>query len=189
MTPRQALFDALQSAFTVALVALLLFGVSGIWPPMVAVESASMEPSMERGDLVFVTAPDRFGPDGVGDVVPSDGTTDHAVLGAPGDVVVYQTPERSRLGRSPIIHRVRFHVERGENWYERANPAYVDARNCAELRFCPAPHAGYVTKGDNNARYDQATGLAPPVRRDWILAEARFRVPWLGELRLWVSGR
>jgi signal peptidase len=189
VTPREVLRDILQTVATVALVAVLLFAISGIWPPMVAVESESMEPHLERGDLVFVTAPDRFGADDTDGVVGFRETTEYSVLGDRGDVVVYQTPGRAATGQSPVIHRVRFHVEKGENWYERANQSYINADSCAELQHCPADHAGYITKGDNNARYDQATGLAPPVKRDWIHAEARFHLPWLGELRLWLSGR
>lgn len=196
MSPRDVLRDALQTTLTVALIALLLFAISGIWPPMVAIESESMEPNLERGDLVFVTDPDRFGADSEVDT-DGDGIataweargSDYSKLGGKGDVIVYQTPERESFGQSPIIHRARFHVEAGENWYSRADKSYIDAENCAELLHCPAPHAGYITKGDHNAEYDQATRLAPPVKSEWVLAEARFRIPWLGQLRLWLSGR
>lgn len=189
MTPRQVLQDTLHTALIVLVVGLLLFAVSGIWPPMVAVESQSMEPSLERGDLVFVTDPDRYGPDGDADVVTVHEATDYRSLGSPGDVVVYQTPNRRRRGQSPVIHRAMFRVEGGENWYDRANPQFVQADNCKELRHCPAPHDGYITKGDNNAYYDQAARIAPPVRRGWVRAEAQFRIPWLGRLRLWLSGQ
>ncbi|OYR84229.1 S26 family signal peptidase, partial [Halorubrum ezzemoulense] len=55
--------EMLASVAVVLLVGLLLFGVSGVWPPMVAVESGSMEPNMQVGDLVFVTEPGRLAPD------------------------------------------------------------------------------------------------------------------------------
>ena len=38
--------DAASTAAVVVLLALLLFAVSGVWPPMVVVESGSMEPEM-----------------------------------------------------------------------------------------------------------------------------------------------
>lgn len=190
MTPRQVLQDVLQTALIVVAVGLVLFAVSGIWPPMVAVESQSMEPGLERGDLVFVSDPDRFGPDGGADgVVTASEARAHHTLGGPGDVVVYQTPGRAGRGQSPVIHRAMFRVEGGENWYDRANSSFVRADSCRELLNCPAPHDGYITKGDNNAYYDQAARIAPPVRRGWVRAEAQFRIPWLGQLRLWLSGR
>ena len=56
--------EFLQPVAAVALVGALLFAATGIWPPMVAVESGSMEPTLERGDLVVVSEPPRYGPDG-----------------------------------------------------------------------------------------------------------------------------
>jgi signal peptidase len=55
--------EMLSSVAIVLAIGLLLFGVSGVWPPMVAVESGSMEPHMHRGDLVFITEPGRYMPD------------------------------------------------------------------------------------------------------------------------------
>jgi signal peptidase len=55
--------EAASSALTVAMVGLLLFAVSGVWPPLVAVESGSMQPNMEKGDLVFVMEEQRFAPE------------------------------------------------------------------------------------------------------------------------------
>lgn len=52
--------DIVSSVAIVAVIGLLLFTVSGVWPPLVAVESGSMEPNMERGDLIFVVDDDRF---------------------------------------------------------------------------------------------------------------------------------
>ena len=78
----------------------------------------------------------------------------------------------------------------GENWYDRADPAVVDAENCDELRNCPAPHAGFITKGDNEATndyYDQARGLSSPVKPAWVRGTAEYRIPYLGWVRLTVS--
>jgi signal peptidase len=53
----------------------------------------------------------------------------------------------------------------------------------------PAPHAGYITKGDNNPGYDQQSlgvdtvnGKVPvePVKPEWVVAVAKVRVPYLG---------
>ncbi|MGM0592875.1 MAG: S26 family signal peptidase, partial [Halobacteriota archaeon] len=56
----QFLREIVTSVASVVVIGLLLFAISGVWPPMVAVESGSMEPHMERGDLIFITTPDRF---------------------------------------------------------------------------------------------------------------------------------
>jgi signal peptidase len=177
------------SVGAVVLVGLVLFGVSGVWPPMVAVESGSMEPHMHKGDLVFITEPGRFTPDAAYErtgVVTAETGTDvgYRTFGGPGSVVVYDDPGR---GGPPIIHRAEFYVEEGENWYDRADPEYVSADSCSELRNCPAPHAGFITKGDANGRYDQVSGIAEPVKPSWITGIARVRIPYLGWVRLGLS--
>jgi signal peptidase len=153
---------------------------------MVAIESGSMEPNMQKGDLVFVTEPDRLAPEesffDTGIVTKRNGTErGHEAFGAPGSVIVYEPPDRAG---PPIIHRVHFWVEDGENWYDEADGRFVDAESCEELANCPAAHAGFVTKGDNNRYYDQANGIAPPVKTTWIRGTARYRAPYLGCLRL-----
>ncbi|MFC7187689.1 S26 family signal peptidase [Halorubrum yunnanense] len=183
--------EMLSSVAIVLAIGLILFGVSGVWPPMVAVESGSMEPNMEVGDLVFVTEPGRLAPDAadndVGVVTYEEGrATDYRTFDSYGSVVIYRPPGRTA---SPIIHRAMFHVEEGENWYDRAEGEYHSAGGCAELRHCPAPHDGFITLGDNNGAYDQANGLAPPVRAEWVTGVARVRVPYLGYVRLIASGQ
>ncbi|MFC4359814.1 S26 family signal peptidase [Halobium salinum] len=178
--------ETLTSVAAVAAIGLILFTVSGVWPPMVAVESGSMQPHMERGDLIFITEPGRFSPDAAhedtGVVTYADGReAGYRSFGDYGSVVIYDDP--SSFG-PPIIHRARFWVDDGENWYEKANQSYIRADNCEELANCPAPHAGFVTKGDNNARYDQANGIAAPVRPSWVDGVARVRIPFLGCIRL-----
>ena len=183
--------EMLSSVAVVLLIGLLLFGLSGVWPPMVAVESGSMEPNMDVGDLVFVTEPGRFAPDAADN---DAGVVTHEVgqeagyrsFDDYGSVVIFQPPGRQA---SPIIHRAMFHVEEGENWYERADPEYHSANSCEELRHCPAPQDGYITLGDNNSEYDQANGLAEPVAEEWITSVARLRVPYLGYVRLITTGQ
>jgi signal peptidase len=186
--PWQFLRDLRNALLAVAVVGAVLFAATGVWPPMVAVESGSMAPNLRTGDLVVVTAPDRYaGADSdANGVVTAAAADGHTQFGRPGDVIVFTPP--SRTG-SPIIHRARFHVTAGENWYRRANrsalPAGVDS--CRDLRYCPAPHAGYITRGDANEQYDQVS--RPPVRADWIRAKGAVRVPLLGWVRLVLSGQ
>lgn len=185
--------EMLSSAGIVLAIGLLLFAISGIWPPMVAVESPSMEPQMERGDLIFVMEEHRLAPkaatDGTGVVTYQGGKeTGHQSFNKAGDVIIFR-PDGSRR-ETPIIHRARFWVEEGENWYEKADESHLPAGvdSCEELRACPAPHDGFVTKGDNNPTYDQAGGIvSEPVKPEWVRGTAEVKIPWLGHLRLFFA--
>jgi signal peptidase len=184
--PLMVVREVLTSVLAVLAVGFLLFAISGVWPPMVAVESGSMEPHMSRGDLVFITEPGRYAPDAaVGDtgvVTHETGVeTGYRTFGDHGSVIIYDRPDQ--FG-PPVIHRARLHVEAGENWYDRANPEYMDASNCEQLQHCPAPYDGFITKGDANPQYDQVSGIATPVEEDDINGVARVRVPYLGYVRL-----
>jgi signal peptidase len=184
------LVDVGSSALAVLLVGFFLFTVSGVWPPMVAVESASMTPNMETGDLVFVMEEDRF-PDGAaqgdtGVVTAREGAeTGYSTFDEPGDVIVFEPDGNDR--RTPIIHRAMFWVEEGERWYDRADKGAVgSASNCEELTNCPAPTDGFITKGDANPTYDQvgANPHSDPVKPEWVVGTAEVRVPKLGCIRL-----
>jgi signal peptidase len=179
-----------RDVLAVLLVGVLLFAASGVWPPLVAIESQSMTPHMEVGDLVFVMEEHRF----PGDAQQS-GTgvvTAHAAADAgyrkfqqPGDVIVYNPDGNGR--QTPIIHRAMFWVEAGENWYDEADQNDIgSADDCDELANCPAPHAGFITKGDANPRYDQvgANPFSGPVKPEWVVGTAEARVPYLGCVRL-----
>jgi signal peptidase len=188
------------SVGAVVLVGALLFAVSGVWPPMVAIESESMEPHIQKGDLVFVMEEHRFpgdgetvdGPAATGVVTYQTGErTGYSEFGMAGDVIVYR-PD-GEPSSTPIIHRARFWVEDGENWYDEANPEYLGRYDdCEELPACPAPNAGFITKGDNertNPQYDQVAQITDrPVRPEWVVGTAEFRIPLLGNIRLLLSG-
>lgn len=189
--PLMWLREMLSSIAIVIIIGLILFGLSGVWPPMVAIESGSMEPNMEIGDLVFVTEPDRFAPNTpdneVSIITYREGDeANYRNFGSYGDVVVFMPPDRRG---PPIIHRAMFYVNEGEDWHNRANSDYIQADNCEELQNCPATNDGYITKGDNNIKYDQASGQAEPVKKKWITGVARFRIPYLGYIRLLVTGQ
>lgn len=183
--------EFLISVGAVLLVGLLLFSLSGVWPPMVAIESGSMEPSMQPNDLVFISDNERF----VNDAAHGDtGVVTHEAgqesgyekFGDHGDVIVFAPNGNDR--QVPIIHRAHFWVDEGEDWHDRADPDHVgNAESCDELRNCPAPNDGFITKGDNeltNERYDQVRGLSGPVESEWVIGTAEIRIPWLGWIRL-----
>ena len=189
--------EMLSTALLVLAVGALLFALSGVWPPMVAVKSGSMEPHMSQGDLVFIVEGDRYTPGDAGvagtGVVPHSRAAErgYTKFGDTGDVVVYR--RNGGTGRDPVIHRAMFYVEDGENWYDRADPTHVPdgVDSCAELTNCPAPNQGFITKGDHptsNRYYDQAQGLSAPAHPDWVEGKAMVRVPLLGWIRLKLAG-
>ena len=181
--------DIGTSVGAVLLVGGFLFAVSGVWPPLVAIESGSMEPHIDTGDMVFVMDAERFSGQEArhGVVTAAAGAeTGYQTFQQPGDVIVFEPNGNEQ--RTPIIHRSMLWVSAGENWYDRANREYVgSADSCDELRNCPAPHAGFITKGDNkitNSRYDQVTGASTVVRPEWVIGTGTFRIPRLGYVRV-----
>ncbi len=186
--------DVASSVALVAVVGLLLFAVSGLWPPLVAVESPSMEPNMHKGDLIFVVEDGRFAGEGaVGDTgivtMQRGEESGYSKFGNPGDVIVFRP--NGETATTPIIHRAHFWVEEDERWVEtEASEELVGDASCEEVSTCPAPHAGFVTKGDNNPGYDQAGSGADTtvVKPEWVTGKAMYRIPWLGYVRLTVDG-
>lgn len=175
-----------------AAIAAILLSFSGVWPPFFAVTSSSMEPNLNQGDLVLVADTDKYVPPETAadtNIVTREIARDggYTQFNGPGDVIIYRHPTE---GYS-IIHRAEFHVEEGENWYDRANPKYLGAaQNCRQLANCPAPHDGFITKGDNNPKYDQVgtQPISPPVKEDWIRAKGLLVVPYVGYIRLVAGG-
>lgn len=101
--------DLLLAFVIVIAVMLVLFAYCGIWPPMVVVESGSMQHSgttsymgvIDTGDMVFVKHIS-----GQSDIVTYvDGeAVGYQTYGAFGDVVVYRP--NGDFSRVPIIHRL-----------------------------------------------------------------------------------
>ncbi len=140
----------------------------GRWSPMVAVESESMVPHMQIGDIIFVQGIDR-----TSIITYATGKdTGYTSFGEYGDVILYK-----RYGKdgTPIIHRAMYYVEEGEPMWPGGPPA---------------PYAGYITKGDNeatNPAYDQQGSVSylEPVKKEWVIGVTRFyRIPVLGYVSL-----
>jgi signal peptidase len=158
--------------FALAAVVVLLFAAISwhlLGISMHAIESGSMEPNMHIGDLVFT----RNVPS-TGIVTHEDGATSgYKTLGDYGNAILYQRYGRTDV--TPIIHRAMYYVEAGVPMWE-GGPI--------------APHAGYITKGDNeitNRQYDQYNLCIEPVREEWIDGVACFRVPYIGYVRIILS--
>jgi signal peptidase len=182
--------DIATSVLAVLLIGAYLFSISGVWPPMVAIESGSMEPNMNVNDLVFVMESERFQPAeataDTGVVTARTGAeTGYEQFGKSGDIIVFEPNGSS--SKTPIIHRAMFWVEKGEDWVAMANESYLGGvSSCDQIQSCPASHDGFITKGDRNGQYDQA-GFGQsnkPVKPEWIVGTAEVRIPELGWLRL-----
>lgn len=156
--------DAAWILAVVGSVALVLFLFSGTWPAVVAVESESMVPNMNIGDLVFVVAPDRYGElmtwnesfdSGYGRFNEYPDIYGNSVY---GDVIIYRPNGVDSV--HPIIHRA-------VAWYDDGT------------------YAGYITKGDNNDHPDQMGGISGvgqilPVKKEWVVGKALFSIPFIG---------
>ncbi|MBL7118138.1 MAG: signal peptidase I [Candidatus Syntrophoarchaeum sp.] len=132
------------------------YAVTGTWRVGFATESGSMEPNMLVGDLIFVQAPHRTNVT----TYEEGEMLNHTSFNNYGDVIIYRPNGFSSV--TPIIHRAMYWVEKGEEM-----PGGK-----------PAPHAGYITRGDNNLHPDQPG--YEPVKPEWVIAVARARVPYLG---------
>jgi signal peptidase len=128
----------------------------GLWTPMVAVESGSMVPNLNIGDIIVVQGATRT------EVIPWEDAekSGYEAFNKPGDVILYRPYGRESLNlldqlkmllgispgndkATPIIHRALRLVQKGEPMWD-GGPA--------------APFAGYITKGDHNEVIDQEAG-------------------------------
>jgi len=125
-----------------------------------AVESGSMEPNMQVGDLIFVQAPHRTNIT----TYETGEKLNYTSFEKYGDVIIYLRNGLS--SKTPIIHRAMYWVEKGEEM-----PGGK-----------PAPNAGYITKGDANPYPDQDPRLFgyDPVKPEWVVAVPKARIPYLG---------
>ncbi len=141
----------------------------GLWTPMVAVESGSMIPHIQIGDIILVESADRK------EVITymEGKQSNYTSFDNYGDVILYRPYGREEV--TPIIHRAMYYIEKGEPMWNGGPPA---------------PHAGYITKGDNsktNPSFDQQGSISylQPVKKEWVIGAARFtRVPILGCISL-----
>jgi len=167
--------DILWVVTVVGGVALALFLICGTWPAVVTIESESMVPHMNVGDLVVVVQKDRYG--------TFETWTDGRASGILkfedyGDVIIYKPNGLTSV--HPIIHRAIQYVE----------PGIVTQMKGKNLSVTyTAPHSGYVTWGDNNRNPDQLAiypgiGQIEPVKDEWIIGKALFSIPLVGYLPL-----
>ena len=113
--------DLLWVVGVVGSIAILLFLICGTWPAVVTIESGSMIPHMNIGDLVVVVEKDRFGELQTWDDGKKSG---YQKFGDYGDVIIYRpngvTDMWASVGvlplskQHPIIHRAMTWTDAGE---------------------------------------------------------------------------
>jgi signal peptidase len=146
---------------------------------MVAVESGSMVPNLNIGDIIVVQGASRT------EIIPWDTAekTGYKAFNLPGDVILYRPYGKEALnlldqigmllGRppsadkaTPIIHRALSYVEEGEPMWE-GGPG--------------APFGGYITKGDHNEVIDQQAGRVFGIANESYIKEHRDEIIEVGQ--------
>ncbi len=153
--------DIISTLIIVAVIGVGGYLITGAWPFMVAVQSQSMEPHIHKGDVVILIGKSRA------EIVTYEEAKliNYTSFGDYGDVIVYYPNGDS--SKTPIIHRVIKWVKKGE----------------IMPNGMKAPNSGYITKGDANRLYDQPF-ISNPVKPEWIIGIAKFRIPFVGYFRL-----
>ncbi|MDP2797070.1 MAG: S26 family signal peptidase [Methanoregula sp.] len=155
--------DLLWVVAVVGCIALALFLICGTWPAVVTIESESMVPNMNAGDLVVVVQKDRFGDLQTWDDGKKSGYKKFCDY---GDVIIYRpngiTDMWASVGilpfskQHPIIHRAMIWTEAGQ-----PVPSYL---NTYRGRVTPADYLPLTVSGQTANGYTiLSTGTASQV--------------------------
>lgn len=155
--------DIIAPIIFVVLIVMIISTFFGVWPPFAAVQSQSMSPNIQKGDLVIIHGLEN----NEKIVTYNEGKTkNYTRFNKAGDVIIYYP--NGNKNSVPVIHRVIKYVNKG------------DTVNGICVENFTAPSSGYITKGDNNPCYDQTYGISRIVKKEWILGKAKYRIPYLG---------
>ena len=171
--------DLLWVAGVVGTIALILYLLCGTWPAVVTIESGSMTPNMNIGDLVVVVQKDRYGEFMTWEDAKEANVTK---FNGYGDVVIYKPNGMTSV--HPIIHRAMV--------YATTDTPITEIRGVQLRTNYTVPHDGYITWGDNNPAPDQfvsyeGIGTPEPVKDEWIVGKALFTIPLVGYLPLHIA--
>ncbi|NPV62787.1 MAG: S26 family signal peptidase [Methanotrichaceae archaeon] len=151
----------------------------GLWTPMVAVESGSMVPNLNIGDIIVVQGASRT------EVVTwEEGEkTGYRAFNLPGDVILYRPYGKDSLnlldqvkmliGISPGADKATPIIHRALRWVNESEPMWEGGPE--------APFSGYITKGDHNEVIDQEAGQIFGVARASYLLEHQGQVETIGD--------
>jgi signal peptidase len=171
--------DLIFVAVVVGAISLVSQIALGLWTPMVAVESGSMVPNLNIGDIIVVQGASRT------DIVTWDDAklSGYKAFNNPGDVILYRPYGKESLNiidqakallgvpvppdkATPIIHRALQFVEKGDPMWD-GGPA--------------APFSGYITKGDHNEVIDQQAGEIFGIANATYLSVHRQEIAQVGD--------
>jgi len=162
-----------STAYIITLLSIfmVLYVMFGSFMPITAVVSESMSPNIERGDVLLYEDISRI--DKIWTYTSAEGR--YKSFNDYGDVIMFR--QYGKDDTMNVVHRAIRYVNKGdEMWPGGPN----------------ASHAGYVTKGDNkvtNKLYDQQTSISrlQPIKQEWIVGVARYKIPYIGYVRLILS--
>jgi signal peptidase len=185
--------DLFVAAIIILIILTAMYGYTRVWPPIVVIESTSMEHgnapygrigTIDAGDFTFVKKVDSKD-----EIVTyyRGRSIGYSTYSNYGDVIIFQKDGKAG---TPIIHRAILWVELNytENGLRYDIPELGWFGNDSitikelELQKYQPPHSGFITKGDNNPRCDQKDSL--PVSFEWIIGVARGEIPWFGSIKL-----
>ena len=115
--------DLIWVVAVVGCIALALYLICGTWPAVVTIESESMVPNMNVGDLVVVVQKDRFGDLQTWDDGVKSG---YKKFGDYGDVIIYRpngaTDMWASIGLLPLSKAQHPIIHRAMTWTEAGQP-------------------------------------------------------------------
>lgn len=161
--------DLLWVVAVVGSIALALYLICGTWPAVVTIESGSMIPNMNIGDLVIVVEKDRFGELQTWDDGKASG---YRKFGDYGDVIIYRpngvTDMWASVGllplskQHPIIHRAITWVDAGE-----PVPSYINIYRGAitPAGYLPVSVSGETEDGYRILAVTGTSGILPNYSR------------------------
>jgi len=172
--------DLIWVVCVVGCIAVALYLICGTWPAVVTIESGSMIPHMNIGDLVVVVQKDRFGDLQTWDTAKATG---YQKFGDYGDVIIYRpngyTDIWAQIGllplsaQHPIIHRAMTWIDANTSV-----PQYINMYkgSVTPAGYLPLAVAGTTPGGYTILTTGNATAAAnyTPSGRDITITSSQF---------------
>lgn len=154
--------DLIWVVAVVGCIAIALFLICGTWPAVVTIESESMVPNMNVGDLVVVVEKDRFGDLQTWDDGKASG---YKKFGDYGDVIIYRpnglTDMWASVGLLPLSKAQHPIIHRAMKWTESGQPvpSYL---NIYRGKTTPTGYLPLTVSGTVNGYQILSTGAGIP---------------------------